>query len=325
MSFLPNNIFLHAAIIAVSFYLLSLTADLLVEGAVGIAFQLKVPKMVIGILLVGFMTTVPEFAVSMISAVQGNPGIAFGNGIGSVIADSLALALGILFAAHPISVNPRVLRKAGLFLIGVDIVIFFLSLNGSVGRGGGILLLCLLVVYLGFMFISERRQRGNDSSAPEAEEYLKPASFSVQILRFLVGVIGILIVSEFLVNSAEFVATYVGVPQAVIGLTLIAIGTSIPEIATAITAARKGHGDLALGDILGADILNIVWIIGAAATVHPLFVGRKVTLFSLPAMIVIILTTLGLARMGYRLQRWKGIVLVVLYAIYLALTIILFR
>lgn len=325
MSFLPNNIFLHAAIIIVSFYLLSRTADLLVEGAVGIAFQLKVPKMVIGILLVGFMTTVPEFSVSMISATQGNPGIAFGNGIGSVIADSLALALGILFARRPIRVNPRVLRNAGLFLIGVDIVIFFLSLNGSVGRESGILLLCLLVVYLGFMFISERREHGNDASAPEAEEHLKPASLPVQILRFVVGIAGILIASDFLVNSAEFVAVYVGVPQAVIGLTLIAIGTSIPEIATAITAARKGHGDLAVGDILGADILNIVWIIGAAATVHPLFVGRKVTLFSLPAMIIIVFTTLGLARMGYRLQRWKGIVLVLLYAIYFALTIILFR
>lgn len=324
MSFIPNNIYLHIAIILVSFYLLARTADLLVEGAVGVAYRLKVPKIVIGVLLVGFMTTVPEFSVSMISAVQGHPGIAFGNGVGSVIADSLALALGILCARSPIPVDRRVLRNAGLFLIGVDVVVFFLSLGGAVSRASGILLLGILVVYLAFMFYSERRHNKNESPGSGAEEYLKPAPLSVQFLRFFAGAAGILIVSDFLVNSAEFIATFAGVPQAVIGLTLIAVGTSIPEIATAITAARKGHGELALGDILGADILNIVWIIGGAATVHPLVVGTKVTRFSLPAMIVIVLVTLGFARMGYRLQRWKGLVLVAMYAAYLALTIILF-
>jgi cation:H+ antiporter len=250
--------------------------------------------------------------------------------VGSVIADSLALALGILFAPVPISVNKRVLRTTGLFLIFVDVVILVLSLNGTVGRGAGIFLLALLVAYLAFMLIAEQRQRKNETASDEisndeVEEFLKPAPLAIQLLRFFAGVAGILVASEFLVNSAEFVATFAGVPQAVIGLTLIAIGTSIPEIATAITAARKGHGDLALGDILGADILNIVWIIGGAATVHPLYVGRKVTGFSIPAMIIIVLVTLAFARMGYRLEKWKGIVLVVMYAIYIALTIFLFR
>ncbi|HUX21540.1 MAG TPA: calcium/sodium antiporter [Spirochaetia bacterium] len=325
MSFIPNNIFLHIGIIVVAFYLLARTADLLVEGAVGVAYRLNVPKMVIGILLVGFMTTVPEFTVSMISAVQGQPGIAFGNGVGSVIADSFALALGILFAPRPISVDKRVLRTTGLFLIGADVAILFLSLSGTIGRGAGILLLGILVGYLAFMLIAERRESKNAATNDGVDDLLKPAPLAIQLLRFFAGVAGILVASEFLVNSAEFVATFAGVPQAVIGLTLIAIGTSIPEIATAITAARKGHGDLALGDILGADILNIVWVIGAAATAHPLVVGTKVTSFSLPAMIIVVLITLGFARMGYRLERWKGIVLVVIYAVYLALTIFLFR
>lgn len=326
MGLIPDNIFLHLGIIVACFLVLAKSADILVEGAVGIAYRLRVPKIIVGIVLVGFMTTAPEFAVSVISALQGQPEIALGNAVGSVIVDdALALALGIIVAPKAIAVDSRVLRTTGLFLIGIDILAFILSLNGSVDRPEGIVLLVVLAGYLVAVVVYEGRRRRNGSrSTEEADEYYKPATAWQQLGRFAVGIAGVLVASEFLVNSAEFIARFAGVPPVVIGLTLVAIGTSIPEVATCIVAARKGHGDLAFGDILGADILNILWIVGASATVNPLSVGRRVILFSFPAMLVVVVAMLLFARIGYRFERWKGIVLIVMYLLYLTLTVMLF-
>lgn len=326
MGFIPDSIFLHLGIIAACFLVLGKSADILVEGAVGIAYGLKVPKIIVGIVLVGFMTTAPEFTVSVISALQGQPEIALGNAVGSVIVDdAVALALGIVVAPAAIAVNSRVLRTTGLFILGIDVLAFVLSLNGSVDRPEGIILLVVLVGYLVTVVVYEGRRRRNGQNAPEeADEYYKPATVWQQVGRFVLGIAGVLVASEFLVNSAEFIARFAGVPPVVIGLTLVAIGTSIPEIATSIVAARKGHGDLAFGDILGADLLNILWIVGASATVNPLSVGRRVIFFSFPAMLIVVGTMLLFARIGYRLQRWKGVVLLVMYLVYLTIMVKLF-
>ncbi len=325
MGFVPDNIYVHLGIVVACFVLLAKSADILVEGAVGIAYGLRIPKIIVGIVLVGFMTTAPEFTVSVISAIQGQPEIALGNAVGSVIVDdALALALGILVAPTAIAVDSRVLRSTGLFLVGIDILAFGLSFNGSVDRWEGIVLLVVLAGYLATVVIYEGRHRRANRAEGEADEYYEPASVGRQVGRFILGIAGVLVASEFLVNSAQFIAHFFGVTPAVIGLTLVAIGTSIPEIATCIVAARKGHGDLAFGDILGADILNILWIVGASATVNPLNVGTKVIFFSFPVMIVIVLTMLIFARMGYRFERWKGVVLVLMYLGYLTLTVILF-
>ena len=329
MGFIPDNIFVHLAIVAACFYILSKAADQLVEGAVGVAYSLKIPKIIVGLILVGFMTTAPEFTVSIISAAQGEPEIALGNAVGSVIVDdALALGLGIIVAPVAIVVNSRILRTTGLFLIGIDVTTFLLSLDGTVGRLEGIVLLLLLVTYLAVVVAVETRRRKTHPGAveipTEAEKRYLETSLGSRLGRFAIGLVGVLVASDFLVNSAEDIARFFGVPSVVIGLTLVAIGTSIPEIATAIVAARKGHGDLAFGDILGADILNILWIIGASATVNPLSVGRKVTLFSFPAMIIVVVTMLIFARMGYRFERWKGIVLVAMYVAYLSVTVVLF-
>ena len=144
------------------------------------------------------------------------------------------------------------------------------------------------------------------------------------MLRLLGGVAGIVVASELLVESATFVARVVGASEAIIGLTIIAVGTSLPEIATNISAGRRGHGDLALGNILGADILNLLWIIGASALANPIRVDRSVVFYSFPWMLVIVGTMLLLCRIGYRLPRWKGVVLVGLYLIYLVMTIVVF-
>jgi len=322
MGILPDNIVVHLIVLGICFLVLSKAADLLVDGAVSIAYHLKVPKMVIGVVLVGFATTAPEFTVSLLSAIRGFPEIALGNAVGSVIVDdALALALGIVVAPKVMHVEKRSLRRFGIVLLGVDFLAFGLSLNGTLSRLEGLVLVLLLAVYLVWIVIIEKKEHRAVESE-DVEAHLKTGSLAIQFLRFGAGVAGIVLASEFLIDSAVFIAAYFGASKAVIGLTVVAIGTSIPEIVTCIVAARKGHGDLAFGDIIGADILNVLWIIGTAALANPIVVSRSIILFAFPWMIGVVALMLLLARWGYVLQRWKGYLLMSVYFVYLAMTLL---
>ena len=339
---LPDNLAVNVVVIVVAFGVLSFCADFLVDGAVGIAQRLRVPKIVIGIVLVGFATTSPELTVSLLAALRGHPELALGNAIGSVIVDdAVALGLGIVVAPVAIAVDSKVLKTTGLFLAAVAVVSFALAANGTVSRLEGVALLAIHVAYLTAVLIVEgrrrRRRRAAEAGAgaeeagadpedadAEAEDHGKPGGLGIQVLRLAGGVAGIVLASELLVESATFVARVVGASEAIIGLTIIAIGTSLPEIATSISASRRGHGDLALGNILGADILNLLWIIGASALANPIRVDRDIVFFSFPWMLLIVGTMLLLCRIGYRLPRWKGLLLVGLYLIYLTMTIVIF-
>ena len=334
MHFLPEILWVNLLVFAGTLYVLAKSADFLVDGAVGIAVHFNMPKMLIGIVLVGFATTAPEFVVSLLSAIRGMPEIALGNAIGSVVADdAFALALAIIIAPVAIKVDSKILKTTGLFLIGIDIFAFFMSLGGVISRFEGIIFVSLLIVYLIVVFYSQKKQRGKAKAAAkstakheveEVEEHMKKGSVGIQFLRFGGGVAGVVLASEFLIDSSINIAHHFGIPEVVIGLTIIAIGTSLPEIATCIIAARKGHGDLALGDIIGADILNVLWIIGMASIAKPIQVAPEVIHFSFPAMIIIVGTMLLLSRHKYTLHRWKGFVLISMYVVYLVLTFYLF-
>jgi cation:H+ antiporter len=326
MSFIPDDIVVHVLILAATFAVIYKAADFLVDGAVGIAYKLNVPKIVIGVVLVGFGTTAPEFTVSVLSAIRGFPEIALGNAVGSVIVDdTLALGLGIIVAPAAIRVEQRSLRLFGLFLIGIDVLAFMLSLNGVISRWEGLLLLGILGLYLAYLIHTENRKRKVAKAVnEELAEHIKPGGFGMQLLRFLIGIVAVVLASEFLIDSAVFVAAYFGASEAVIGLTLVAIGTSIPEIVTCIAAGRKGHGDLALGDIIGADILNVLWIIGAASVANPIQIQRRVIFFAFPWMLGVVSLMLVLARWRHTLQRWKGLVLVSAYVLYITISIVRF-
>lgn len=391
MHFVPDNMLVSLAVLAVAFYTLTKSADMLVDGAVGVAGRLRVPKMIIGIVLVGLGTTAPEFSVSMISALKGQADIALGNAVGSVIADdALALALGIVVAPAALSVDSRILKSAGIFLILVDILAFVLAINGVITHFEGLILLALLAAYFIFVIFTEKKNRDKKLSEDykqDIEDHIHPESnlfsqlanpllgiaavvilalmnappaVSVAVLLFYIAYlvfyskarqggkqknliktetkskgwfqffllaagIGLIIISgELLVESAINIARFLKISEVIIGLTIVAIGTSLPEIATCIIASRKGHGDLALGDIIGADILNMLWIIGGASAVSGITVEKSVIYFMFPAMMIVVLTMLIFARMGYKLQKWKGFVLLGMYAVYLVLTFVFF-
>ena len=351
-NFIPENSLLwNTVFLVLSFVILTKSADFLVDGAVGIAYQFKVPKIIIGIVLVGFATTAPEFTVSMISALEGKSEIALGNAVGSVIADNgLALALGILVAPAVIIVHARTLKIYGFLLLAVSIIVTIFVADTMIGRGEGIFLLAIMALYMVFVFVDEKKRKQSlvsgeppvsetakqdqkfaeeveeeeEKVEEELEEHIKPGGPLMQFGRFMIGVAGVILAGRFLVTTAVNMARIFHVSEAIIGLTIVAIGTSLPEIATCILASRKGHGDLALGDIMGANLLNIMWIVGAAATANPITVSKSMILFSFPSMIIFIVVLLLFARLKYRLEEWKGVMFLVLYFAYAAIGIYLF-
>lgn len=314
---------LYFLVLVVTFFLMFKSADFFIKGAVGLAWVFKLPKMVVGIVLVGLATTAPEFAVSVQSAYLGHPEIALGNAIGSVIVDDgVALALAGLLAAGPIFVNCRLIRFVGVFLLGIDLAAFLLALNGTIGRLEGLIFLILLGLY--YVVLIKNKDIGKTFAAEE-EKILKDVkkvrpSRRKQLRRsslyFGGGILGVFLTSRFVIWAATNIARSFSISETVIGLTIIAIGTSLPEISTCIVAARKGEGEIAVGDIIGADILNILWIIGASALVNPIKVELKVIHFSFSAMLIIVVTMLLSLMIGCRLTKPRSALLLALYAIY---------
>ena len=330
MHILPEIIWVNILVIIGAFFILSYSANFLVDGAVGVAVKLKVSKIIIGIVLVGFATTAPEFTVSLLSALRGLPEIALGNALGSVIVDdALALGLGIIVSPIAIKVDSHIIKTTGLFLLLAAVASFILALNAKVSRIEGVILVVAYIIYIAAIVRGERKKYliNNDQDKDEdyeLDQHRKSGNLLRQILRLALGVVGIIVASEFLVDASIFVARTIGASEAIIGLTIIAIGTSLPEIATSIAACRRRHGDLALGNIIGADILNILWIIGASAIANPIYLERRMIFYSFPWMLIVLILMLIMARTKYMLFKRNGIVLVSVYIIYLVMTVMVF-
>jgi len=305
-----------ALLMVAAFVVLAKCADWLVEGAVDFALHLKVPPILIGIVIVSVGTTTPELAVSVSAALSGNAQMALGNAVGSVIYDDgLALPLVAFFSPVVVLIDKGVLRSAAIFLITVDLLAYFMAFDGTLSRGEGAILVAGFVCYLLYTYWEHRHGR---SVVDEEELDHEPRPWLNTILLMAGGLVGVLVSSKGIVIAAPIVARAMGISNIIITLVVVALGTSIPEIATCIVAARKRQGALAIGNILGADILNICWIAGASAVVNDLVVDTDVIHFMFPAMILIVLTMLGLMRIGYRFERWKSLILLIMCVTYLA-------
>ena len=321
MEMLFENIFFNFFAMAAAFVFLFKSASFFVDSSVGIAETLRLPKMIVGIVLVGFATTAPEIAVSVQSAYLGYPELAFGNAIGSVICDDgVALALAAIVAPIAISIDKKILRTAGLFLVFIDILAYVLSLNGKISRMEGSVLVGLLIGYIIFVIYNEKRKRSIPDSGElinKETEDLPEYKLKKYIMLFIAGLAGVIITSRVVVWSAVNIAEFYNVPEIIIGLTIVAIGTSLPEISTAVTAALKGEGEIAVGDIVGADILNILWIIGVSAVVRPIHLETRIVHFSFLWMFLIVGTMLISMRIGYKLRKSSGVILLVMYFVYI--------
>lgn len=306
------SVVVAALIFAAALAILVKSANFFVDGAVGIANIFGIPKIVIGIVLVSLATTLPEFSVSVQSAYLGHPEIALGNAVGSVMADEgLALSLAAIIGIS-IAVDKNILKSFGFFLIGSAFISYAFAFDAFIGRIEGILLISLLAGYYYYLI-----RRGMPKSAQEHQKTsLSHPKLKKILVFFIIGAAGVIVSSRLVIWSGLSIAKIFGVPEIIIGLTMIAIGTSLPEISTAITSAVKGHGEIAIGNILGADVLNLLWIIGAAAIVNPIRVNPRTIAFAYPWMIILVVTMVILMWHRHQLTRKKGILLVGLYVIY---------
>jgi len=331
-----NGIFLYIenapvlvawGVLAAAFCVLAKCADMFVESSVAIAEQFKIPKVVIGIVLVSLATTAPELSVSMMAAIQGNPEMALGNAVGSVICNSgLALALCGVISACAIPVIPRVLKASGGFLLLVCLLTFlFVAGDKTLGRWEGVALVVLFALYMTYLF--DQHRRGVLKADMDLDEVEDDVGLSMPrlTLLFAAGLGGIILSSKFVIVSATSIAVSFRIPESVIALTLVALGTSIPEVATSVMAAKKGEGELAIGNILGANIMNMCWVAGASSIANNLPLGDREAFFMFPAMLVIVAATLIVLRSSYALSRKEGVILFALYLAYIASFFVVFR
>lgn len=283
--------------IAVGLALLVWSAGRFVEGSALAARHLGVPPLLIGMVIVGFGTSAPEMLVSAVAASRGNPGIALGNAYGSNIAN-IALILGVTALIRPIAVHSQVLRKELPILTAVTILAAW---QVSDGRITLIDALVLLGVFAGLLAWSIRQglRTKTDPLGSEVEQELEARAMPVgrAVVRIVVSLVLLIAGSRILVWGAVEVAHGFGVSDLIIGLTIVALGTSLPELASSIIAARKGEHDLALGNVLGSNLFNTLAVVGIAGTIHPMAVGPEVLSRDIPVMVVL---TVSLFLIGYR-------------------------
>lgn len=325
-AYIAQHIWLAWLILVVAFAILAKSADLFVESAVGLASRFGIPRLVIGIVLVSLATTMPELSVSLMAAIAGKPQMALGNAVGSVICNAgLGLALAAFFAPEAIRVVPSVLRTSGPFSLFIGVLIFLFVIGDNTLRWWqGAILLALYGGYLARLYRMHRTGQMKDGLEAEVKEQVLHLPLPKMIGLFLLGLGGIILASRFIVISATTIARWLGVPESVIALTLVALGTSIPEFATCVVASRKGHGEVAVGNIIGANILNICWVAGASSLANSLTVSAKEVFFMFPAMLVMMATMLGLLRIRHDMRKSDGAVLLGLYLVYIVLLAILF-
>lgn len=304
------------------------SADKFVDGAVGVAKFCGMSTLLIGMVVVGFGTSAPEMVVSALSALQGNPELALGNAYGSNIAN-IALILGFTALITPLVVKRDVLKKDLPVLIGVTALAILLLVDGSVSRWNGLTFLALFFAVMGYNIFSEMRGSTNKSpesnvKSPELAE--GEMSLGKSIFWLLLGLILLVVSSKMLVWGAVEIARSLGMSDLLIGLTIVAIGTSLPELASSIAAARKGEDDLAVGNIIGSNLFNTLMVVGIAATISPMESVEEAMLFrDMPLMAVLTLSllVLGFRRKGDgRINRIAGGVLLAVYIGYLALLIV---
>ncbi len=292
-------------------------ADRFVDGASGAARLLGVPALLIGILIMGFGTSAPELVVSAQAALAGNPGLALGNAYGSNISN-IALILGVSALIVPVTVKSGVLRREFPVLLAVTVLAAWQLVDGMLSRWDGIVLLVVFHVLIGWTIVSSMR---TNIDVMEEEVDIKEMTPGKAALWLLVGLVGLVAGSRLLVSGAVDIAAALGVSDLVVGLTVVAIGTSLPELAASIVATRRGEHEMALGNVIGSNIFNTLAVVGIAATVHPLSVEPAVLERD---VLFMGLLTVSLFIVGYRhradgrINRVEGLFLFMAYAAYLA-------
>ena len=291
--------------------------DYLVRGSSSIALRLHLSPLVVGLTIVAFGTSAPELVISVQSALQGSPDLAMGNVVGSNICN-LALVLGITAVINPVRVRTNSIRIDWPMTMGTSILLFLTVREGFLGASEGILFILILCTYL---FLIIRQSRRDVLAAKKEQEEDIPDAPSKQIWKdvgfIIIGCIGLYFGSEWFVGSAKDLALSLGVEERVVGLTVVALGTSLPELVTAAVASYKGQTDLALGNLMGSNIFNILSILGITSIIQEIHVHVDILNKDIIWMLMITLMILPLMVMRREVGRVDGFILLIVYTVYI--------
>lgn len=307
---------INIAYILLGFLLLIKGGDYLVEGAVAIAQRAKLSKMVIGMTVVGFGTSMPELLVSAQSALVGNSGIAIGNVVGSNIAN-IALILGVSSLIVPIASSRVTLRIDHPFMLLSAILFVAVAMTGTIERWAGIIFVLMLVGFVWYQVVASRKAMKQEEEPTEQPMALWKAMLIVAV-SFGAMVFG----ADKLIEGASNIASALGVSDRIIGLTIVAVGTSLPELFASVMASIKGESDMAIGNIIGSVTFNILSVIGISAIICPIQDSNVGFGFDYLAMILVSIILWIFLRTHHKIVRWEGLILTLFYIAYLAKTII---
>ena len=285
-------------------------ADFLTEGAAALARRVNIPEIVIGLTIVAAGTSAPELFVSLVSALKGTPDLAVGNVVGSNTMNCM-LIVGCAAMVAPMTISRSTVKKDIPFAVGASVLLMLLALNNFLGRFDGIL---LLAGFVSFMVYSLRQAKNGQGDATTEEKQQNPW---LSVLYIVLGLVGLVIGSNLFVDHASSLALALGISEGVVGLTVVAGGTSLPELATSVVAARKGQSAIAIGNVIGSNVFNILLILGLTATISPLQI-EGITTIDMAVMLISVTLVWLFSFTRYTVERWEGAALVGGYLVYLA-------
>jgi cation:H+ antiporter len=301
-------------------FLLVVGGELLVRGAVAAAKSLGVSPLLIGLTLVGFGTSTPELVTSITAALGGSPGIAIGNAVGSNIANIL-LVLGAAAIIYPLSVNPKGFKRDATMVGATALVCLAVVLYGTITAPIGIAFLIALVAYVSYVYISEKNTP--DEAGLVIEHIVEdtgsgPKNMFLSVAMAIGGIAITIAGARFFVGGAVELAQTFGVSDTIIGLTVVAIGTSMPELVTSVMAALRKHSDVAYGNIIGSNIFNVLFVLGTTAIIKPIIVPPQIAQLDIWVMLAATCLLIFFARSGFKMVRWEGAAFLVAFAGYTA-------
>ncbi len=303
------EILLQVFLLVLGFVMLAKGADKFVEGAAGIASRFGIPQLVIGLTIVAMGTSAPEAAVSLAAAFKGNADITIGNIVGSNILN-IWIILGLAAAITPLLVAKSTIKLEIPFMIAITALLGYQGMDGTVTFFDGVLLLVLFVLYLAYLYNMAKKNKVDE----DTQEYSH--SLTHCLIWTAVGLALIILGSNVTVNAATAIAAYIGLSQRFIGLTIVALGTSLPELFTSVTAARKGNADIAIGNIVGSNIFNILFVIGLSALIIDIPFAAAFNfdmIIAIAAAVMLFVCVL----FTKKLERWAGILMLICYGAYL--------
>lgn len=305
------EIILWTLVLAAGLVLLVKGADLFVDGAGELAARLGISQLVIGLTVVAMGTSMPEAAVSISAVLKGNAEITVGNVVGSNILNILII-LGLSAVIIPLAVGKSTIRYELPFLTGVSILLLLQGLDGKIGLGDGIVQVILFCMYLVYLFAQARKNTGEGGKTPEEE---RDGKIWKMILFCILGLAMTVAGSSLAVDAASEIALKLGMSQRFIGLTIVALGTSLPELVTSVTAAKKGKPDIAVGNIVGSNIFNILFVVGISALIRPVAFAEGFRFDSAVSGAAALLLIVFCAK-DKKLKRWQGVLMLAVYGLY---------